>query len=148
MPPDYGSQCGEDSVSGITPHRPVTAAFLLLVIAQAAHSVEEYIFRLYDVFAPARYVASLVSDDLATGFAVANIVLVLVGLWCWAAGVRKGRTWGVPAAWLWALVETANGIGHLGIAAWRRGYFPGVATAPLLLAIALYVMHRLSTSSR
>jgi hypothetical protein len=81
---------------------------VLLVIAQAAHSVEEYMFCLYDVFAPAKYVASLVSDDLSTGFAVANTVLVLVGLWCWAAGVRKGRAWGVPAAWLWAVLETAG----------------------------------------
>jgi hypothetical protein len=28
--------------------------FLWLIVAQAAHSVEEYQFRLYDVLAPAR----------------------------------------------------------------------------------------------
>ena len=28
-------------------------AFLWLIVAQAAHSVEEYVFRLYDVLAPA-----------------------------------------------------------------------------------------------
>ena len=27
-------------------------AFLALMVAQAAHSIEEYIFRLFDVFAP------------------------------------------------------------------------------------------------
>jgi hypothetical protein len=134
-------------MSGVRAHRPVGAAFLLLVIAQAAHSVEECVYRLYDVFAPASYVASLVSGDPATGFALANTGIVLVGLWCWAAGVRTGRAWGLPAAWAWAVVETANGIGHLGIAAWRGQYFPGVATAPLLLATALYLMRRLSMPS-
>jgi hypothetical protein len=128
--------------------RSATAAFLLLIVAQAAHSVEEYAFHLYDVFVPARYVASLSSNDPRTGFAIANVVLVLVGLWCWAAGARRGRPWAVPAAWFWAVLETANGSGHLLIAAWRGGYFPGVATAPLLLATALYVMRRLSMPSR
>jgi hypothetical protein len=32
------------------------SAFLALILAQAAHSVEQYAFRLYDVLAPARYV--------------------------------------------------------------------------------------------
>lgn len=34
-------------------------AFLVLVLAQAAHSAEEYIFKLYDVFVPARFVSGL-----------------------------------------------------------------------------------------
>jgi len=55
-------------------------AFLALVVAQAAHSIEEYIFRLFDVFAPARFVSSLVSTNLGVGFAVANAALVLFGL--------------------------------------------------------------------
>ena len=49
--------------------RPSQLAFLLLVVAQAAHSVEEYVTRLYADFAPARFVSTLVSDDPATGFA-------------------------------------------------------------------------------
>ena len=40
-------------------------AFLLLILAQAAHSVEEYAFRLYDVCSGA-LMSSLVSDDFAT----------------------------------------------------------------------------------
>jgi hypothetical protein len=39
--------------------------FVFLVIAQAAHSVEEYVTRLFEVFTPARFVSGLVSDDLA-----------------------------------------------------------------------------------
>jgi hypothetical protein len=47
-------------------------AFLALILAQAAHSIEEYLFRLFDVFAPARFVSRLVSNDLAVGFALVN----------------------------------------------------------------------------
>jgi hypothetical protein len=118
-------------------------AFLALILVQGAHSIEEYAFGLYDLFAPARYVASLLSNDPRIGFAVANVMLVLVGLWCWGGALRR-RPWAVPAAWLWALLETANGIGHLALSVWRGGYFPGAATAPLLLTTALYLMRRLA----
>lgn len=40
-------------------------AFLALILVEAAHSLEEYVFRLYEVFAPARFISSLVSDDTA-----------------------------------------------------------------------------------
>ena len=59
-------------------------AFLFLILAQAAHSVEEYATRLYEVLAPARFVSSLVSSDLALGFFIVNAALVTFGLWCWA----------------------------------------------------------------
>jgi hypothetical protein len=121
----------------------VTYAFLAVILAQAAHSIEEYIFRLSDVLAPARYIASLFSNDPRIGFAVANVVLVLAGLWCWL-GALRGRPWAVPAAWFWALLETVNGIGHLALAVWRGGYFPGAWTTPLLLTTALYLMRRLA----
>ncbi len=113
-------------------------AFLALILVQAAHSIEEYAFRLYDVFAPARFISSLVSDDLATGFAIANSALVLFGLWCYAMRVRpqhpSARVW----AWPWIAVELANGIGHPAMALARGGYFPGVVTAPGLLLVSLY----------
>jgi hypothetical protein len=119
-------------------------AFLILVLFQAMHSVEEYVFKLYDVFAPARFVSRLVSDDLQTGFAIANIALVALGTWCYAARVRpahgSARSW----AWLWVVVETANGIVHPVVALDRGEYFPGVLTAPLLLATSLYLGFRLA----
>jgi hypothetical protein len=47
--------------------RSVRAGFLILILTQAAHSVEEYVFRLYDVLAPARFISGLFSADLPTG---------------------------------------------------------------------------------
>jgi hypothetical protein len=64
--------------------RKARIAFLALVIAQAAHSIEEYVFRLYDVFAPARFVSRLISANLRTGFIVVvlgqGMLLALTGV--------------------------------------------------------------------
>jgi hypothetical protein len=109
--------------------------FLALILAQAAHSVEEYAFRLYDVLAPARYVSSLFGVDRQIGFAVVNSALVLFGLWCWWTRVRQGRGAARGLAWFWALLEMANACAHFALAAMAGGYFPGLATAPLLLAL-------------
>jgi hypothetical protein len=119
-------------------------AFGLLIASQAAHSVEEYVFRLYDVFAPARFVAGLFGSDLKAGFAVANALLVLFGAWCYLARVRPGHPSSRAYAWPWTGVEAVNGCGHLLFAARAGGYFPGAATAPLLLGLALYLGARLS----
>jgi Protein of unknown function with HXXEE motif len=118
-------------------------AFLLLVVAQAAHSIEEYVARLYEVFAPARFVSRLISDDLATGFAVANLAIVAFGLWCWSLPVRAGWPSARAIVWGWTLVELGNGTVHAIMAVARGGYFPGVITAPLLIAAALLVARRL-----
>jgi len=123
-------------------------AFLALMVAQAAHSIEEYIFRLFDVFAPAHFVSALVSTNLGVGFAVVNAALVLFGLWCYFARVRPGHPSGAVFGWFWTVLELANGIGHSVLALSRGGYFPGVATAPVLLGVAAYLAFRLSMPSR
>ena len=111
-------------------------AFAILIAAQAVHSIEEYVYRLYDVLPPARFVADSFGVDRPLGFAIANLALVGFGLWCWLARVRPGRGAARGLAWFWALLELANGIGHFGLAIAAGGYFPGVGTAPLLIGVA------------
>ena len=111
-------------------------AFLFLILAQGAHSIEEYVTKLYEVFAPARFASSLVSNDLSLGFLVVNAALVTFGLWCWAVPVRSGWHAARGLVWFWTILELGNGIGHSALALSRGGYFPGVATAPLLLLLA------------
>ena len=108
--------------------------FLTLILAQVAHSIEEYAFRLYDVFAPARLASGLFSRNLEGGFVAANLALILFAFWCYFARVRKGGGQGRAWAWFWTILEAGNGTGHLMLAAVRGGYFPGAATAPLQLA--------------
>jgi hypothetical protein len=110
--------------------------FLSLILAQAAHSIEEYVTRLYEVFSPARFVSGLVSQDLAVGFLVVNASLVTFGLWCWAIPVHSHWQVARGFVWFWTILELGNGIGHSALALSRGIYFPGVVTAPLLLLFA------------
>jgi hypothetical protein len=113
--------------------------FLLLILVQGLHSIEEYVTGLYEVFAPTRFVSSLVSNDLATGFLIGNVALVGFGFWCWAVPVRSGWSSARGIAWFWALLEIGNGIGHSLLAVSRGGYFPGAVTAPALLLVGVWL---------
>jgi hypothetical protein len=110
--------------------------FLLLVIAQAAHSVEEYVTRLFEVFAPARFVSGLVSEDLALGFAVVNAAFVGIAAWCYVGPVRAGGVAGRIAAVVWVVIELSNGLGHVAIAAANGRYFSGSLTGGVLVVVA------------
>ena len=103
--------------------------FLAVIVAQAAHSVEEYRGRLYDVFP-------------------LNVLILAFGAWCWFWPVRRHWRSAVGLAWVWAVVEVLNGIGHSAWSLMRGGYTPGVATAPALLALALTLGAQLVNATR
>lgn len=117
--------------------------FLGLVLSQAAHSIEEFDNRLFDVFAPARYLSGLISENLATGFALINLLIVAFAFWTYFRRVRPRARSAAAWIWAWSLLECANGIGHIILAADLGGYFPGVFTAPFLLIFSLALMYRL-----
>lgn len=124
------------------------AAFLLLALAQAAHSVEEYFARLWEVFAPAAFLSSLVSASRPeVGFLVINVSLVALGFWCYFRVV--GREHPHARAWIWFFValESVNAVGHVLWAAMNQGYRPGLLTAlPFLLLVPVLVQELLRTS--
>ena len=113
------------------------------MLAQAAHSVEEYAGRLWESFPPARLVSGLVSPDLEQGFLIANATLVAFGLACWLWPVRRGWAAGLPLAWSWLLIESVNAVGHPLWSLRQGGYTPGVITAPLLGVLAWRLAGRL-----
>jgi hypothetical protein len=45
----------------------------------------------------------------------------------------RGAPVALPMAWIFAVVMTLNGLGHLGIMVLKQRYYPGGLTAPLLL---------------
>jgi hypothetical protein len=125
-----------------------TTLFLLLIISQALHSIEEYFFRLWEVLAPARFVSSLFSANPAVGFGLANTAIVAFGLWCyfWPVGRRWSSARGFM--WFWSLLELANGIGHSLFALQIQGYFPGLYTVPALLLFSIILLFRLIEKNR
>ena len=123
-------------------------AFLALVLAQAAHSIEEYRTRLYDVLPPARFVSGLLAEDRRVGFAILNVSLIAFGLWCYLGPVRHGAPSARGLAWLWVALELSNGAAHAAWALSARAYRPGLATAPLLAALALVLARNLRQARR
>ena len=124
----------------------VKIAFGAFVLAQAAHSVEEYAGRLWESFPPARILTGLVSSHHELGFIVINTALVAFGLWCLLFPVRKEWPSATGLIWFWVALGILNGIGHPAWTLRRGGYTPGVLTAPILLAIALYLAFQLAGS--
>ena len=126
----------------------ITVGFGALVFTQIAHSIEEYIGRLWETFPPARFLTGMISSNRELGFIVINSALVVFGLWCLWYPVYRGWPSAARFVWFWVVLETINGVGH---PAWtlRQGeYTPGVLTAPLLLVIALYLASRLRGAER
>ena len=117
--------------------------FLALILAQAAHSVEEYFTGLYQVMPPARLISGYISSNLAVGFAIANAALIAFAFWCYLARVRPDHPAARMWAWLWTILEAGNGTVHLIYAVARGGYYPGAATAPFLLILAVALGMRL-----
>ena len=122
-------------------------AFGLLILAQAAHSVEEYVGRLWESFPPARLLTGLFSENRERAFLALNVALVAFGFWCFIWPVRRGWPSAALFAWIWVVIELINGIGHPLWALRVGGYAPGVVTAPALLVLAIWVARESHRSS-
>lgn len=114
--------------------------FGVLIVVQAAHSIEEHVFRLHEVFGPARFVSEAIGSSPAEGFAAVNIALILFGLLSYLYVLGSSSTAARIVIWVWAGVEAVNGAVHIAIAVIRSAYFPGVYTAPLLLALSIILL--------
>jgi hypothetical protein len=123
----------------------VKAPFGALVLAQAAHSTEEYVGRLWESFPPAAFLTGLVSSDREVGFLVINIALVAFGVWCFLWPVSRGWRSAKAVAWFWVVLQTINGLGHPVWSLRQGGYTPGVLTAPVLFVLAMLLASRLLT---
>ena len=125
----------------------IRPTFLALVVLQVAHSIEEYIGRLWESFPPAMFLTGLVSADRETGFIILNAALILFGIWCVAVPVRLGWAAAPALMWFWVVIQTINGVVHPMWSAAQHSYTPGVITAPLLLGTALMLAFRLGRRS-
>ena len=117
--------------------------FLILVLVQGLHSVEEYIGRLWEIFPPARFLTSLFFQNLEIGFIIINIGIFIFGMWCWCFQVLRNYSYALGLIWFWIIIEIINGIGHSFWALYERAYVPGVVTALILLILSIYLLRRL-----
>jgi hypothetical protein len=122
--------------------------FGLLVLGQVLHSLEEYVGRLWESFPPAAALTRLVSSDAETGFLILNIGLNAAGAAAWAWAVARRRPVAAGLAWTFVVIECVNGVGHPLWSLRQGAYTPGVATAPILLVLALLLMRALRREAR
>jgi len=117
--------------------------FLILVLFQGLHSTEEYMGKLWEVFAPAKFLTGLFSEDHQTGFLIANIGIFVIGICCWLLLYSKFESVAIKVVWVFIVIEIINGIGHPLWSLYQKNYTPGVFTTPLLLVTALILVYRL-----
>ena len=117
--------------------------FGALILVQVAHSIEEYFGHLWESFPPARFLAGLVSSNLERSFVLLAVLLLAFGLWCWLWPVRRGWPVAVSLAWFWVAIEIVNGIVHPLWSLREGAYTPGLATAPILLLLAVLLARQL-----
>ena len=118
----------------------IKITFLLLILFQGLHSVEEYYGKLWAILIPARIISRTISSNPETGFIIINIGLFIFGLFCWIISTRQRKISFKGLIWTWIIIETFNGIGHPLLALRQKSYFPGLFTAPFLLILALYLV--------
>ena len=126
----------------------IRTGFTALIVAQAAHSIEEYSGRLWESFPPVRFVSGLISSNHEQGFVIGNIAIVAVGVWCALFPVHRQWRSARTIVGVWAAVDILNGLGHLAWTARQGGYTPGVLTAPVLIAIGAYLLATLRREGR
>ncbi|MES1215630.1 MAG: HXXEE domain-containing protein [Bacteroidota bacterium] len=122
-------------------NKRISITFLLIALIQGLHSIEEFLGKLWEVYPPATFICGLVSPDLKKGFIIINISLFIILMLVWLTTLGKNYSRGI--LWLWVILETVNGTGHIIWAIIERSYEPGLITAPILLVLALYLARQL-----
>jgi hypothetical protein len=113
--------------------------FLILVLFQGLHSIEEYIGRLWEVFQPAHYLSGLISENREKGFLIANISLFIFGILIWLTLKNNVSKLTFSLIWFWIILEIINGLGHPMFSIYQQKYLAGSITAPFLLFMAIYL---------
>ena len=112
-----------------------------MILLQAIHSVEEYIFKLYEVFPPMQAAYRNTPELSQAAFITFNLLLLLFGLFCFFYWVQPARKGARVVVWVWIVIQTATFAAHLVWAILIGGYNPGLATAPLFVPIVVYQLY-------
>ena len=124
-------------------NRKIRQGFLVLIAVQTLHSVEEFIFKFYEVFPPMRLLYRDAPSLAGPAFIIANVVLVMVGLICLLRWVRPARRGARVVVWAWVGGEAFNVIAHCAWAIHVRGYNPGMMTVFWFVPVVAYLSYLL-----
>ena len=119
----------------------IKTAFLVMVLLQGIHSVEEYIFKLYEVFPPMQFIYQDAPESARLAFITFNLLLFLFGLACFFYDVRPAGNGAKTVIWIWIAIQLATLAAHVIWAILIGGYNPGLATAPLFVPVVIYLIY-------
>ena len=122
-------------------NRKVRAAFLALILLQAAHSTEEFIFKFYERFPPMSIIYHDLPNLAKPAFAISNLFLFLIGLSCFYYWIKPERKGARTVIWVWIVMESFNAIAHFVWAILIRGYNPGLVTGILFVPLLIYLWY-------
>lgn len=125
----------------------IRTTFLLLVITQAIHAIEEYFGRLWEVYAPAKFICNLLSSNPRTGFLIINILFISFSLLYWWSLVQRKPTSSPGLIWFWIVLEILNIIGHISWTLFEKAYTPGIVTAIILLIVVISLIRQLISAN-
>jgi protein-S-isoprenylcysteine O-methyltransferase Ste14 len=130
-------------VSDRTARQQMTLVYAALVLAQALHAAEEYVTGFHVAFP-----SSLGLAPWPASFFVTFNVLWLA-IWIAAGiGLRSGHHVAHAPVWFLAIAAIANGVAHPLLAIRAGGYFPGLATSPLLAVGGVLLWRRLMETTK
>lgn len=125
----------------------IRIAFSFLIVLQALHSIEEFVFKFYERFPPMVFLYRNVPTLAPPAFIVFNSILVSAGFislfyWVWPA--RRGAK---TVVWVWVGIETFNVVAHCVWAIVIRGYNPGLVTGVVFVPVLTYLIYLMKSSS-
>jgi hypothetical protein len=112
-------------------------------VLQALHSLEEFIFKFYEVFPPMASIYRNAPGLAQPAFVFANSLLVLVAFVCLFGWVWPARQGAKAVAWVWVGVEAFNVIAHGVWAILIWGYNPGLVTGLGFVPVVAYLTYLL-----
>jgi hypothetical protein len=125
----------------------IRIAFSFLIVLQALHSIEEFVFKFYERFPPMVFLYRNAPSLASPAFIVFNSILVSAGFislfyWVWPA--RRGAK---TVVWVWVGIETFNVVAHCVWAIVIRGYNPGLVTGVVFVPVLTYLIYLMKSSS-
>jgi hypothetical protein len=121
--------------------------FLALLLIQAAHSCEEYLFRFYDAFPLIPFMAGFFHTIPQAIFFILNYQLILFLGAVFLISFARER-WFYFALTIFASIELLNGMVHVGTALVTLNYFPGAATGVFYIPTSIYILLKIRKNGR
>lgn len=120
-------------------------AWLALCVALGIHVVDEALTDFLSLYNPAvRAIRARVPFLPLPTFTfrvwLGSLIAVTVLLFALSPAAFRGESGMRPAAYVFGVVMAGNGLLHLGASVYMRKAVPGVYSAPIILAAAIYLL--------